>query len=123
MTKTSEAGTTRVAAVLAINRLCAPGSELAIEQRWYPSTALDDLLEYELDPGVGDRRADTVGFVADDDKHILRRNETAGRSNHVRQQRLSANFMQHFGQLRFEARTFSGSHDRDSDAGRRLRQL
>ena len=35
----------RVAAVLAINRLCAPGSELAIEERWYPSTALDDLLE------------------------------------------------------------------------------
>ena len=37
----------RVAALLAINRLCAPGSELAIEQRWYPSTALDDLLEIE----------------------------------------------------------------------------
>jgi hypothetical protein len=34
----------RVAAVLAINRLCDPGSELAIEQHWYPSTALDDLL-------------------------------------------------------------------------------
>jgi transposase len=34
----------RVAALLAINRLCAPGSELAIEQRWFPSTALDDLL-------------------------------------------------------------------------------
>ena len=34
----------RVAAVLAINRLCAPGSELAIEKRWYPTTALDDLL-------------------------------------------------------------------------------
>jgi transposase len=34
----------RVAAVLAINRLCAPGSELAIEERWFPSTALDDLL-------------------------------------------------------------------------------
>ena len=34
----------RVAAVLAINRLCAPGSELAIEERWYPTTALDDLL-------------------------------------------------------------------------------
>lgn len=34
----------RIAAVLAINRLCAPGSELAIEARWYPSTALDDLL-------------------------------------------------------------------------------
>lgn len=37
----------RVAALLAINRLGAPGSELAIEQRWYPSTALDDLLEVE----------------------------------------------------------------------------
>src|SRR6266704_3884725 len=37
----------RVAAVLAINRLCAPGSELAIAERWYPATALDDLLEIE----------------------------------------------------------------------------
>src|ERR1700737_1349424 len=37
----------KVAALLAINRLCAPGSELAIEERWYPSTALDDLLEIE----------------------------------------------------------------------------
>src|SRR5438309_887869 len=37
----------RVAALLAINRLCAPGSELSIEQRWYPSTAMDDLLEID----------------------------------------------------------------------------
>ena len=37
----------RVAALLAINRLCTPGSELAIEQRWFPSTALDDLLGVE----------------------------------------------------------------------------
>jgi transposase len=37
----------RVAAVLAINRLCAPGSELSMEERWYPSTALDDLLGIE----------------------------------------------------------------------------
>jgi transposase len=37
----------RVAALLAIHRLCAPGSELALEERWYPSTALDDLLEIE----------------------------------------------------------------------------
>jgi transposase len=36
-----------VAAILAINRLCAPGSELAIEERWYPSTALGDLLGIE----------------------------------------------------------------------------
>jgi transposase len=37
----------RVAAVLAINRLCAPSSELAVEQHWYPSTAMDDLLHIE----------------------------------------------------------------------------
>src|SRR5579875_1265467 len=34
----------RVAALLAINRLCAPSSELGIEEHWYPATALDDLL-------------------------------------------------------------------------------
>jgi hypothetical protein len=37
----------RVAALLTVNRLCAPGSELAIEQHWYPSIALDDLLGIE----------------------------------------------------------------------------
>ena len=37
----------RVAAVLAINRLCESGSELAVEQHWYPSTALEDLLHME----------------------------------------------------------------------------
>lgn len=37
----------RVAALLAINRLGAPGSELAVEQRWYPSTALHALLALE----------------------------------------------------------------------------
>ena len=45
--KTADVAWSRVAAVLAINRLCAPGSELAIEERWYPSTALDDLLGIE----------------------------------------------------------------------------
>ena len=34
----------RIAALLAINRLCEPSSELAVEERWYPATALDDLL-------------------------------------------------------------------------------
>ncbi|HEY6307754.1 MAG TPA: IS1634 family transposase [Candidatus Angelobacter sp.] len=37
----------QVAAILAINRLCAPGSELALEQRWYPATALGDILHIE----------------------------------------------------------------------------
>jgi transposase len=42
--RTAAVAWSRVAAVLAINRLCAPGSELSIEKRWYPTTALDDLL-------------------------------------------------------------------------------
>jgi hypothetical protein len=33
-----------VAAILAIARLCEPASELHIQDRWYPNTALDDLL-------------------------------------------------------------------------------
>jgi transposase len=45
----------RVAALLAINRLCAPGSELAIEARWYPTTALDDLLHLP-DGSINDSR-------------------------------------------------------------------
>ena len=45
----------RVAALLAINRLCAPGSELAMEERWYPATALDDLLGIE-DGKINDTR-------------------------------------------------------------------
>ena len=36
-----------LAAVLAINRLCEPGSELAIARRWVARTALDDLLGFD----------------------------------------------------------------------------
>jgi hypothetical protein len=45
----------RIAAILAINRLCAPGSELAIEERWYPTTALEDVLHIP-DGKVNDSR-------------------------------------------------------------------
>jgi hypothetical protein len=31
--------------VLATNWLCTPGGESAIEKRWHPTTALDDLLQ------------------------------------------------------------------------------
>ena len=43
-TEAADVPWSRVAALLAINRLCAPSSELGIEERWYPTTALDDLL-------------------------------------------------------------------------------
>jgi transposase len=42
--KQAEVPWSRIAALLAINRLCDPSSELAVEERWYPATALDDLL-------------------------------------------------------------------------------
>jgi len=42
----ADAPWSRVAALLALNRLCAPASELGIEERWYPTTALDDLLGF-----------------------------------------------------------------------------
>ena len=45
--ETADVAWSRIAALLAINRLCDPGSELAIERRWYPATALDDLLGIE----------------------------------------------------------------------------
>lgn len=42
-----------VAAILAINRLCAPWSELSIEERWYQKTALDNIL------GVSEEKVNT----------------------------------------------------------------
>lgn len=45
----------KVAALLAINRLCAPGSELAIEEKWFKATALDDLLNIAEDKINDDR--------------------------------------------------------------------
>jgi hypothetical protein len=53
----------RVAAVLAIKRGCAPGSELAREERWYPSTAREDLVgipEGKLHPPRRDRCLDRI---------------------------------------------------------------
>jgi transposase len=44
-----------VAEVLTIARLCAPGSELSIEQRWYPGTALDDILGAPVEKMHSDR--------------------------------------------------------------------
>lgn len=35
----------KVVELLAVNRLCAPGSELSVHERWYPQTAMDVLLD------------------------------------------------------------------------------
>jgi hypothetical protein len=35
----------KVVELLAVNRLCAPGSELSVHEKWYPQTAMDILLD------------------------------------------------------------------------------
>lgn len=35
----------KVVELLAVNRLCAPGSELSVHEKWYPQTAMDLLLD------------------------------------------------------------------------------
>ena len=35
----------KVAELLAVNRLCAPGSELSVHEKWYPQTAMDVMLD------------------------------------------------------------------------------
>jgi len=45
----------KIASVLAINRLCDPGSELSIEEKWYKSTALADVLDIPEDKINTDR--------------------------------------------------------------------
>jgi hypothetical protein len=37
----------KVMELLAVNRLCAPGSELSIHERWFSRTAMDFLLGCE----------------------------------------------------------------------------
>src|SRR5664279_2128357 len=54
----------RVAAVLAINRLCAPGSELAIEERWYPSTGFDELVLPLIPDQANQRQRQRTGVSA-----------------------------------------------------------
>jgi len=43
----------KVVELLAVNRLCAPGSELSVHEKWYPRTAMDVLLD--CGEAVGER--------------------------------------------------------------------
>jgi hypothetical protein len=45
----------RVLAILAINRLCDPGSEWRVHRQWYLTTALDELLGTEFSAAAKDR--------------------------------------------------------------------
>ena len=74
-------------------------------------------LQNESDACVGHRGANSIGFMADDGIDIAGRNYLGGGCDYVRQQRLAADFVQHFGMLRFQAGPFACCHDRDGYAG------
>src|SRR6266571_3306510 len=79
-----------------------------------PSAALFRLLD-KLDTLPSHRLADQFGMMANDDKDIGRRNDLTGSCNDVTQQRLAANFVQHFWPARFQPRTLARSHDHNCE--------
>ena len=57
------------------------------------------LLQYKSHSCVLDGLTNPIGFVPDDDVDVFYRDYRVGCRDHVRQQRLSANFMQHLRML------------------------
>lgn len=45
----------KVAELLAVNRLCAPGSELSVHEQWYPKTGMSLLLDCDVSVAEKDR--------------------------------------------------------------------
>jgi hypothetical protein len=72
-------------------------------------------LQNEVNSGVGHSLADAIGFVTNDGVYILRRNYSRGRSDYMRQQRLSPDLMQDFRMFGFQARPFARRHDCDGN--------
>lgn len=73
----SDVSWSAITAILAINRLCDPGSELSIEEKWYKGTALPDLLHIPEDKINTDRLYRCLDLIVDhkDDleKHLKKR--------------------------------------------------
>src|SRR5579863_6098903 len=57
--------------------------------------------------------------MSDDGEDILRRHNARGGGDHVSQQRLAGNLVQHLGMTRLQPRSFTGGEDGDSE-GRRV---
>ena len=74
------------------------------------------LLKHESDAGGGHRVADAIGFMADDGVDIFGGNYFRGGRDYVCQQRLAADFVQHFRVLGFQPGPFARRHDGDGDA-------
>jgi hypothetical protein len=74
------------------------------------------LLQDKVHAAIGHGCADEFRFVADDDVDVGGGHDLRGGGDHVRQQRLAARLVQHFGVFRFQARAFSRRHNGDGGA-------
>ena len=72
-------------------------------------------LQHEAHTGMVYSGAHTLGFVADDYVDIPHIHGAGGGRDHVGQQRIAANLMQHLGPRGFQPRAFTGRHDGDGE--------
>ncbi len=73
-------------------------------------------LQHEIDIEVSHRRPHALRFMPDDSVDILCRNNLQGGADHMRQQRLSPDLMQHLGKLRLQSGSLARGHDGHRDA-------
>ena len=72
-------------------------------------------LQDELDAGVFDSSAYTVGFVADDAEDVVGGNDFFCGGDDVEEERTAADLVEDFGTFAFEAGAFSCGHDGDGE--------
>jgi hypothetical protein len=72
-------------------------------------------LQHEVHARARNRLTHALRLVADDHENVLGGHDLFRGRNHVRQDRLPANFMQNFGVFRFQPRALARRHNRDSD--------
>jgi hypothetical protein len=60
--------------------------------------------------------ADVIRLMADDDMDVMCRHDLSRCLDHMSQQRLTTNLMQHFGAAGLETRAFAGRHNDDAEA-------
>ncbi len=75
-------------------------------------------LEDELDSGVSDGGADSVGFVADDAEDVVGRHDGFCRGDDVEEESAAANLVENLGASTFEPRAFACGHDGDGETVR-----
>ena len=69
-------------------------------------------LHDEVDSSGDGHCADVIGVVADDAEDAIWRRDGFGGGDDVHQERASADFVEDFGALGFEAGALAGGHDR-----------